>query len=198
MTGKSPIGLATEGAGQLEGATLVGYDRRRAVNRRTAPRPLSSQIADVQTTVANLTTAVANLPASGDQARTPFHKRLCQGDPAFCRDDAFRFTVSPSERLVIEYVSAVCTPQRLTAGLFLLTVVGGKLAGYVLPLQQPFIPSCGSALQPTCDSSAADTFAQQTRIYADPGTNVQIDRGTFLTNQFTACSVVISGYATTP
>jgi hypothetical protein len=126
------------------------------------------------------------LPVNADAAGTPFQINLCTLDfPAGCAAFPQVMTVPADKRLVIEYVSASCGTANLSGTLpflSLLTSVGGTSAGHV------FVPQ---AVGSTTNSKLY-AVAQQTRLYADPGSSVSaLASGVGST---AGCFVSFSGY----
>ena len=117
----------------------------------------------------------------------PFQTHLCTfGSPIpNCTDT---LTVPAGKRLVIEYVSGSCISSLVTTAhsLHINTHVGGVLSDHRAFIQ--FI-----AADATLKSYA---IAQQTRIYADPGTTVHVGVGGFPISGPT-CSVALSGHHVT-
>jgi hypothetical protein len=124
-------------------------------------------------------------------ARRPFQTSLCSSileTPEPCNAPS-SFTVPSNLRLIIEFIGGSCaTPlgnnglQELDLGIR--TQVGGTDATYSFP----YSFGLGEL-----------TIAQQTRIYADPGTNVFLfvgggGGGT----AFATCTLALSGYMVTP
>ena len=125
------------------------------------------------------------LPVNADAPKTPFQATLCTFDaPVGCGAAPASLVVPANRRLVIEYVSGTCSTENLTAMLFfarLSTLVGTELATHT------FVPQpVGST------SSKIYAVAQQTRIYADPGTNVTASVGSNFGSA--GCFVTLSGY----
>jgi hypothetical protein len=97
---------------------------------------------------------------------------------------------------VIEYVSGLCPPAGTSlptgldvTGALLETVAGGTAATHVFPLV------------PGLSIGGPNGFAvgQQTRVYADPGSNVTLSAELGgLGNGSLRCAITISGYTVTP
>lgn len=100
------------------------------------------------------------------------------------------FVVPADKRLIIEFVSGFCRPvtptdsMRVETGLF--TETGGVGASHAFPLAQPF--------------SFTQSFAESTRIYADPGTAVGFGFGVIVggASAFVSCSATVSGLLVDP
>jgi hypothetical protein len=129
-------------------------------------------------------------------ARQPFQTSLCfsVGTGAFpCSSKAPSFLRVPSDRrLVIEFVAGSCQTGPIGGtgltglGLGIATTAGGADVIYSLPY--------------SFGLSELD-IAQQTRIYADPGTSVSFgeERGAGgATPSFVTCVLGLSGYTVTP
>jgi hypothetical protein len=130
-------------------------------------------------------------------ARRPFQAALCQAiglgaTPGECAPSKpNNFTVPSDRRLVIEFVAGSCQTGPIGGtGLTGLSLniensVGGTFGGYSLPY---------SFVLGELD------IAQQTRIYADPGTKVVLGLGGSAgsTPTFATCVLGLSGYTVTP
>ncbi|MGH9794179.1 MAG: hypothetical protein ACRD5G_05355 [Candidatus Acidiferrales bacterium] len=100
------------------------------------------------------------------------------------------FAVPANKRVIIEFVSGFCRPvtatdsMRAEVGLF--TTSGGVSASHALPMAQPF--------------SFTQSFAESTKIYADPGTTVSFGLGVIAgpAPAFVSCSATISGLLVDP
>lgn len=129
-------------------------------------------------------------------ARRPFQTRLCFtvsfGQPASsCGSLTSQYAVPSDRRLVVEFVSGFCSTGPVGGTALTLirtelsTSVSGTTAGHNIPL--------------TAGLGHFDA-AQQTRIYADPGTNVNL--GSSLSGGSTPssalCEMTVSGYTITP
>jgi hypothetical protein len=124
-------------------------------------------------------------------AYEPFVGRLCAGVVVNCGGLGTSFVVPttdansiPVRRLVIEYYSTECmgvTPSEIPRNALLVLTGGQQNAFYIGPLQQ--------------SSNATDSFYysnQQTRIYAEPGSNVLFDF--FNDGGSPTCNVTVTGY----
>jgi hypothetical protein len=93
--------------------------------------------------------------------------------------------VPPTRRLVIEYISGECFQSHLTsARISLGTTAGGSSSTHFLHL-----------LSNALDSTILEV-AQQTRIYADPGSSVGMGAGFSAgsTPASVECTLTLSGY----
>ncbi|MCI0627644.1 MAG: hypothetical protein L0387_39340 [Acidobacteria bacterium] len=132
---------------------------------------------------ANNTVQLAN------SAGTPFQTTLeaAVGVPTM---QPSSLNVPVNKRLIIEFVSGFCRPvtatdsMRAEVGLF--TTSSGVGASHALPMAQPF--------------SFTQSFAESTRIYADPGTTVGFGLGVIAggASAFLSCSATISGLLVDP
>ncbi len=120
-------------------------------------------------------------------ALAPFQTTLCIGlSLATCAGLPNIFTVGASQQLVIEFVAVRCRPNGGAVALsFLTTTAGGNSAAYRFPPGQ-------------AGSSGTEFIAnQQVRIYADPGTNVELSSfDSFGSGAF--CTATLSGNLVTP
>jgi len=136
---------------------------------------------------------VVNQQGSGPQ---PFQVALCRdiGTPARCPAGSSQsFAVPSDRRAVIEYVSGECpqagsaiNPLENITGALLTTTVNGVIATHLFPTLK--------GLTGNGDLNGV-YVAQQTRVYADPGTTVTLGAsvGGLLSGHLT-CSVTVSGY----
>jgi hypothetical protein len=126
-------------------------------------------------------------------ARQPFQKNLCIPLSGtflpFCAGIPDRFAVPDGRRLVIEQVAGDCVQQSGTqvVEISFRTQVGSDLVPYPFPLQPPPTFSAPSGLYVT-------SLNHLTRIYADPGTTVDIPRAQLIGGVEAYCVLGVSGY----
>jgi len=129
-------------------------------------------------------------------ARRPFQTTLCLtasfGQPASsCGSTTSQYAVPSDRRLVIEFVSGFCStgPVGGTALTILRTELNTTVAGIPVQHNIPLTPGLGHF-----------DAAQQTRIYADPGTNVNLGGSLSAGSTPTSviCDITMSGYTITP
>jgi len=126
-------------------------------------------------------------------ARQPFQKNLCISLSGaflpFCSGIPDRFAVPDGKRLVIEQVAGDCIQQSGTqvVEISLRTQVGSDLVPYAFPLQPPPTFSAPSGLYAT-------SLNHLSRIYADPGTTVDIPRAQLIGGMEAYCVLGVSGY----
>jgi hypothetical protein len=94
------------------------------------------------------------------------------------------FTVPQGLRLVIEYVSGLCTTQPVTINPDIFAVTGGSLGQHTIAIP------VGPQVQPSV------ALGQLVKIYADPGTNVTVNLATPQTSSL--CRLGFSGKLVTP
>lgn len=130
------------------------------------------------------------VPVRVDSAPSqPFHATLCMfSNNGNCGQDPDRLALLPGQSAVIEFVSASCSTSSTDAHgrISLSTAVGGLRASYAFPL--------------TKDAGfLVSDAAQQTRIYADPGTIIGINFASSSgpTPASVTCRMTISGFTTT-
>src|SRR5260370_8291012 len=130
-------------------------------------------------------------------ARQPFQKNLCIPLSGtflpFCSGIPDRFAVPDAKRLVIEQVGGDCIQQSGTqvVEISLRTQVGSDLVPYAFPLQPPPTFSAPSGLNAT-------SLNHLSRIYADPGTTVDIPRAQFIGSTEAYCVLGGSWYLVNP
>jgi hypothetical protein len=121
----------------------------------------------------------------------PIQINMCRGPVGKCsKPTSDVFHVPAGKRLVMEYVSGHCTigvSVPINASAAIATSVGGVGSFHFFPLV--------NELQ-TGGSPLAD-WAQQTRIYADGGTAIELITES-QANIVPLCQAVVSGYITTP
>jgi hypothetical protein len=128
-------------------------------------------------------------------ANEPFAQTLCISSTAGgCSAAPGQFTVptvkgatsAPVQRLVIEYYSAQCQFFSAADGGLNLEVItaGSDNFYYIGPL----------SLDSTSLLTNPYKINQQTRIYADPGTNVYLNSGSGVGPGSLTCTVTVSGY----
>jgi hypothetical protein len=101
-------------------------------------------------------------------ARNAFQAQVCTIGFPSC-DTFGQVSVPAGKRWVIEYVSGTCDiPSRDTlVEVSVATIADGHIASHVVP----------ATLVVTVGTTKLYTFAQQTRLYADPGTTVDFNHG---------------------
>ncbi len=130
-------------------------------------------------------------------ARQPFQKNLCIPISGaflpFCSGIPDSFVVPDGKRLVIEQVAGDCLQQSGTqvVEISLRTQVGSDLVPYAFPLQPPPTFSAPSGLYAT-------SLNHLIRIYADPGTTVDIPRAQLIGGTEAYCVLGVSGYLVNP
>jgi hypothetical protein len=171
-----------QGQGQGQGSAPVTI-----VN--PLPVPVAGSVAVSGT--ANVNVVNAPLRVAVDATQQPFQKTLCTvGWPPGCLSTPSSFNVPSDKRLVIEYVSGQCDTASLAESVGLMSVStlvsSVPTSHYVVP---QFLGSVGSV--------KLYGSAQQTRIYADPGTQVYASASGFPTGSV-GCLVSLSGYLVNP
>jgi hypothetical protein len=119
-------------------------------------------------------------------ARQPFQTSICDFGNAttnLCGSLVDSFSVPSGHRLVIEFIMGLCRLSNVAVRESLITQAGGNGAEYFLPFSVGTIGGNG--------------FAQQTRIYADPGSRVGFGGGEVNGAGPFTCTLSLSGYTTT-
>jgi len=148
------------------------------------PRPAAAAPSDKTVTI-----DPTQLPLPVTSAGQPFQTSLCAGLGVCPPSVPSIYTVPSDRRLVIQFVSGNCVtagpPNRLRVGIG--AFFGGTGADFPFPLSaDPF-------------GSGEINLAQQTLIYADPGSVVLLEVGTGgYSGASAVCTVSLSGYTTTP
>jgi hypothetical protein len=123
-------------------------------------------------------------------AKRPFQVGLCtfvSGDPinpTTCGPTPDGFNVPPDKQLVIEYVSGQCFVVSGEVDAVVLNTIVGPPGGFVQVNHIVPVLSVGAA-------GLGHVIAQQTRIYADPGSPVSLSSSS-ISSSF-ECNVVLSG-----
>jgi hypothetical protein len=126
-------------------------------------------------------------------ARHPFQATLCVSFGVSCGSTPSTAAVPETKRLVIEYVSGQCPPAGTglptglsVTGALLSTVAGGVAATHLF------------AIVPGVSIGGPNGFvvAQTTRLYADPGTDIEldVDVGGLGIDGSIRCTLAVSGY----
>jgi len=124
-------------------------------------------------------------------ARQPVQIELCTFDGAFSCGSIFSsYQVSSTRRLVVEYVSGECLRDPTTK-ISLLPSLSTSVANVLG--DHKFFAEQAAVESPT---TARHVIHQETRIYADPGTFVNLNPGGVGFESI--CAVTLSGYTITP
>jgi hypothetical protein len=119
-------------------------------------------------------------------ARRPVQTTLCEGNATTSGcGNPDNFAVLADRRMVIEYLSGDCVPLTLNpptdVSIAVVTTAGGTKAFHeIFPAQRGL---------------GFTVSGQLARIYADPGTSIQLAVGS--TNGSARCQIVLSGYSIT-
>lgn len=178
---------------------LVPLVSRGQGNSQNAPPPLDVNVVNTPLPVTG-TVSVSNLASSpltvsdvDNPARQPLQANIIEVPPQI--PNPILFTVPAGKRLVIEYVSAdiQANTQCVTAPRYALrTTTGGVTLEHFF--YSELVGTVGSDAN---DATRAYGLSQQTRIFADPNTQVTLD---IRTSAFPSCGfsvndgIHISGY----
>jgi len=151
--------------------------------------PPSAPVTVVNTTANPVPVTITNSPAPD----TPFQASLCYnaGDTYTCAGWPSSLTVPAGKRLVVEFVSGGCRVDGTTG-----TIESVILRTYVGPVPPVVHHMTLTPVSPPVQTENKYTFTQQTRIYADPETEV-VFSPVSSTMEPHRCFVTISGHLVT-
>jgi hypothetical protein len=147
---------------------------------------MAARAADPPVTVTNTPTNPVPVQEVDNFAKHPFQVGASGVTNAF-NPSGFTMTVVPAgKRLVVEFISASCNP----------TGMGGVVPGPLAILAAGFIGHF-IALTPGTGAGHAGV-SQMMRLYAEPGTNVNLTLYPTTNAATVTCNAAISGYLATP